>query len=57
MVSSSKQFVDYTFWNTSLSSQISSIFDADPTFDFFQLDRQFTELAFWSTRSVVLNLE
>jgi len=34
----------------SLSRQIRSVFDADATFDFFQLDRQFTELACWSSR-------
>jgi len=46
VVSSSKRFVDYTFWNTSLSSQISSVFDADPTFDFFQLDASLQSLLF-----------
>jgi len=28
-----------------LNGQTCSVFDVDPTFDFFQLDRQFTELA------------
>jgi len=49
-VVSSKRFVDYIFWNMSLTRQIRSVFDADPTFDFFQLDRQFLELACWSSR-------
>jgi len=32
------------------------VFDADPTFGCFQLDCQYTGLACWSSRSVVLNL-
>jgi len=44
-LSTSKQFVNNVASEMRLSRHICSVFDADPTFSFFQLECQYTELA------------